>query len=142
MWKRIQTLYIAIATIIIASMFFFRMATIIAPGGEEIDIMYYDKLAYIVMLIMLLAGGVSSAFSYKNLFLQARVCMLTALMQIGFQIWLAVDFFRFHNDMVFSITMIFPIVSAILNIMAARNILIDGMTVQAMQTTKKLKIKK
>lgn len=142
MWKRVQTLYIGIATIIIASMFFFRMATIIAPGGEEIDIMYYDKVAYIVMLIMLIAGGVASAFSYKNLFLQARVCMLTALMQIGFQIWLAVDFFRFHNDMVFSFSLIFPIVSAILNIMAARNILIDGMTVQAMQTTRKLKIKK
>lgn len=142
MWKRVQTLYIGIATIIIASMFFFRMATIIAPGGEEIDIMYYDKVAYIVMLIMLIAGGVASAFSYKNLFLQARVCMLTALMQIGFQIWLAVDFFRFHNDMVFSFSLIFPIVSAILNIMAVRNILIDGMTVQAMQTTRKLKIKK
>ena len=142
MWKRVQTLYIGIATIIIASMFFFRMATIIAPGGEEIDIMYYDKVAYIVMLIMLIAGGVASAFSYKNLFLQARVCMLTALMQIGFQIWLAVDFFRFHNDMVFSFSLIFPIVSAILNIMAARNILIDGMTVQAMQTSRKLKIKK
>ena len=142
MWKRVQTLYIGIATIIIASMFFFRMVTIIAPGGEEIDIMYYDKVAYIVMLIMLIAGGVTSAFSYKNLFLQARVCMLTALMQIGFQIWLAVDFFRFHNDMVFSFSLIFPIVSAILNIMAARNILIDGMTVQAMQTTRKLKIKK
>lgn len=142
MWKRVQTLYIGIATIIIASMFFFRMATIIASGGEEIDIMYYDKVAYIVMLIMLIAGGVASAFSYKNLFLQARVCMLTALMQIGFQIWLAVDFFRFHNDMVFSFSLIFPIVSAILNIMAARNILIDGMTVQAMQTTRKLKIKK
>lgn len=142
MWKRVQTLYIGIATIIIASMFFFRMATIIAPGGEEIDIMYYDKVAYIVMLIMLIAGGVASAFSYKNLFLQTRVCMLTALMQIGFQIWLAVDFFRFHNDMVFSFSLIFPIVSAILNIMAARNALLDGMTVQAMQTTKKLKIKK
>ncbi len=104
--------------------------------------MYYDKVAYIVMLIMLIAGGVASAFSYKNLFLQTRVCMLTALMQIGFQIWLAVDFFRFHNDMVFSFSLIFPIVSAILNIMAARNALLDGMTVQAMQTTKKLKIKK
>ena len=142
MWQRIQTLYIGIATALTVALFFCRMATIIAPGGEEIDIMYYDKVAYIVMLIMLIAGGVASAFSYKNLFLQARVCMLTALMQIGFQIWLAVDFFRFHNDMVFSFSLIFPIVSAILNIMAVRNILIDGMTVQAMQTTRKLKIKK
>jgi hypothetical protein len=68
--------------------------------------------------------------------------MLSALMQIGFQIWLATDYFTFHNDMVFSFTMVFPLVSAILNVMAARNALLDGMTVQAVQTAKKLKIKR
>jgi hypothetical protein len=65
--------------------------------------------------------------------------MLTALMLIGFQIWLGVDFFRFRNDMIFSFTMIFPLVSAILNIMAARNALIDAMTMQAVKTTKKVR---
>ena len=119
MWQRIQTLYIGIATALIAALFFSRMATIIAPGGEELDIMYYEKLPYLVMLIMLLTAGICAGFCFKNWFLQARVCMLTALMLIGFQIWLGVDFFRFHNEMVFSFTMIFPLVSAILNIMAA-----------------------
>ena len=142
MWKRIQTLYIGIATVLIAAMFFCRMATIIADGGNEIDIMYYDKTGNIIMMIMLLAAGVASAFSYKHLYLQARVCMLSALMQIGFQIWLATDYFTFHNDMVFSFTMVFPLVRAILNLMAARNALLDGMTVQAVQTAKKLKIKR
>ena len=139
MWQRIQTLYIGIATVLTIALFFCRMATIIGPGGEELDIMYHEKLPYLVMLIMLLTAGVCSIFSFKSWALQARVCMLTALMQIGFQIWLGVDFFRFRTDMVFSFTMIFPIVSAILNIMAARSALVDAMTMQAIKTTKKVR---
>lgn len=139
MWQRIQTLYIGIATALTAVLFFSRMATIIAPAGEELDIMYYEKLPYLIMLIMLLTAGICAAFCFKNWFLQARVCMLTALMLIGFQIWLGVDFFRFHNEMVFSFTMIFPLVSAILNIMAARSALVDAMTMQAVKTTRKVR---
>ena len=139
MWQRIQTLYIGIATALTVALFFCRMATIIGPGGEELDIMYHEKLPYLVMLIMLLTAGVCSIFSFKSWALQARVCMLTALMQIGFQIWLGIDFFRFRTDMVFSFTMIFPIVSAILNIMAARSALVDAMTMQAIKTTKKVR---
>ena len=139
MWQRIQTLYIGIATALTIALFFCRMATIIGPGGEELDIMYHEKLPYLVMLIMLLTAGVCSIFSFKSWALQARVCMLTALMQIGFQIWLGVDFFRFRTDMVFSFTMIFPIVSAILNIMAARSALVDAMTMQAVKSTKKVR---
>ena len=115
------------------------MATIIAPEGEELEIMYYEKLPYLVMLIMLLTAGICSLFSFKSWALQARVCMLSALMLIGFQIWLGVDFFRFRNDMVFSFTMIFPLVSAILNTMAARSALVDAMTLQAVKTTKKVR---
>ena len=93
--------------------------------------MYYEKLPYLVMLIMLLTAGVCAIFSFKSWFLQARVCMLTALMMIGFQIWMGVDFFRFRSEMVFSFTMIFPLVCAILYIMAARSALVDAMTMQA-----------
>jgi hypothetical protein len=139
MWQRIQTLYIGIATALTAALFFSRMATIIAPGGEELEIMYYEKLPYLVMLIMLLTAGICAIFSFKSWALQARVCMLSALMLIGFQIWLGVDFFRFRNELVFSFTMVFPLVSAILNIMAARCALVDAMTMQAVKTTKKVR---
>jgi hypothetical protein len=139
MWQRIQTLYIGIATALIAALFFSRMATIIAPGVIEVDIMYHEKTPYLIMLIMLLTAGVCAGFCFKNWFLQARVCMLNALMLIGFQIWLAVDFFSYRNEMVFSFTMIFPLASAILNIMAARSALVDAMTIQAVKTTKKVR---
>ena len=130
MWKKIHTIYSIIATLLSASMFFFSFATILGPEGTELKIMYYEKLPYLFMLIMLLAAGVCSIFTYRNGFLQARVCILTALMLIGFQIWLGVDFLRFRTDMVFSISAIFPIVAAILNVLAARGALVEGMTLQ------------
>jgi hypothetical protein len=79
------------------------------------------------MLIMLLTAGILAIFSYRNNILQARVCTLTALMLIGFQIWLGVDFLRYHNEMIFSITMMFPVAAAILNLLAARATMIDGL---------------
>ena len=130
MWKKIHTIYSIVATLLSASMFFFSFATILGPEGVELKIMYYEKLPYLFMLIMLLAGGVCSVFTYRNGFLQARVCILTALMLIGFQIWLGVDFLRFRHDMVFSISAIFPIVAAILYVLAARGALVEGMTLQ------------
>lgn len=142
MWQRIQTLYIGIATALTAAMFFCRMATIIGPEGNDIYIRYYEKLPYLMMLIMLLTAGVCAVFTYKSRLLQARVCILTALMLIGFQIWLGIDFIRYHNDMVFSITLLFPIVSAILNAIAARGNLVDEMTLQAVKSAKKARKKK
>ena len=130
MWKKIQTLYIVIATLLTTAMFFCSFATIIGPDGAELKIMYYEKLPYLAMLIMLLTAGICSLFTFRQGFLQARVCTLTALMLIGFQIWLGVDFLRFRHDMVFSVTMIFPFASAILDILAARNALVDAMAIQ------------
>ena len=139
MWKKIHTIYSILATLLSASMFFFSFATILGPEGVELKIMYYEKLPYLFMLIMLLAAGVCSIFTYRNGFLQARVCILTALMLIGFQIWLGVDFLRFRTDMVFSISAIFPIVAAILNVLAARGALVEGMTLQTAEKVLKSK---
>lgn len=145
MWKRIQTLYIGIATVLTAVMFFCKMATIISPIGEESVIMYYDKTSYLIMLIMLLTAGVCSVFSFKNWALQSRVSMLSAIMMIAFQIWLGIDLFRLHRwsteggmTLIMSLTAIFPIVGAILNIMAARSALLDAMTVRAIKATNKV----
>lgn len=142
MWQRIQTLYIGTATALTVSMFFARMATIIGPEGSELVIRYYEKVPYLVMLIMLLTAGICAIFSYKSRLLQARVCILAALMFLGFQIWLGIDFLRFRNDMVFSITLLFPLVSAALNIIAARGNLVDEMTLQAVKSAKKVRRKR
>ena len=70
------------------------------------------------------------------LFLQARVSVIAALMAVGFQIWLAVDFIRFHNEMTFSLTALFPLAAATLDFMAAKRSLVDEMTISAVRSVK------
>mgnify|MGYP002508730259 CR=1 FL=1 len=136
MWKRIQTLYLGISTALILSMFFCKFATIIGPAGEELSIGYHEKLPYLVMLIMLFTAHVAATASFKVFFLQARVSMIAALMAIGFQIWIAVDFIRFHDEMTFSFTALFPLTAAILDFMAAKRSLVDEMTISAVRSVK------
>lgn len=141
MWQRIQTLYIAIATGLIASMFFSNIATVIGPGGEELGIRYYEKSSFLVLMIMILTAHICALFSYKSRFLQARVCIIAGLLLTGFQIWLGIDFIRMRNDMVFNITGVFPIAGAILDILAARAAMIDEITITAVGSTRKARKK-
>ena len=134
MWKNLQTLYLGISTALIASLFFCNFATIVASGGEELAIAYREKLPYLTMLIMLFTAHVAATASFKVPFLQARVAMIAALMSLGFQIWLAVDIFRFLNEMTFHITALFPLAAAVLNFMAAKRALVDEMTIKAFKS--------
>lgn len=139
MWRSIQTLYLGIATALMAALFFCRFATIIGPDGAEETIRYYEKTPYLVLMIMTLTAHICSVFSYKLRFLQARVCIITALLALGMQVWFFMDFLKFRNDMVFSITMVFPLVMTILDVMAARNSLVDEMTVSAVRSVRKIR---
>ena len=49
MWQRIQTLNLAIATALLASMFFCKFATIVGPQGNDLEIMYWEKIPYVTL---------------------------------------------------------------------------------------------
>ena len=139
MWKKLTTYLTLTSTLLVCSMFFCSFASIIGPEGSTVKIMYYEKIPYLVMMIMLLTGGLFSILTHRLPFLQARVCMLTGLILIGFQIWLGVDFFNYRNDMVFSLTILFPLLAASLEIIASRRAMIEGMTLQLLKNRLKKK---
>lgn len=136
MWQRIQTLYLGTATALIISMFFCRFATIAAPNGAEEIIRYYEKLPFLVLLIMLTSAHIAATASYKAFFLQARVSVIAGLLALGFAGWLLVDFIRFRHDMSFSISTLFPLLAAFLDFVAARASMVDEMTIQTIKTIK------
>ncbi|MCM1501220.1 MAG: DUF4293 domain-containing protein [Bacteroidales bacterium] len=141
MWQRIQTLYLAVASILVGSLFFCTMATALGPNGESVDIHYYEKTAFLIFLISLFSANVIALLTFKARMLQMRVCVLAALLLIGFQIWIGVDFYHgqitgieingIEGKMTFSITAVFPIVAAILDVLAARAIALDEAMVQS-----------
>ena len=131
MWQRIQTLYLALATALLSSMYFCKFATIVGPEGSELNIMYWEKIPYLVLLTLCAAGNLFSLFAFKIRMPQMRVATASAILLLAFQCWIVVDFASLWNEMTFSVTALFPLVAAILDILAARSILLDEAMVQS-----------
>ena len=131
MFKRIQNLFLIISTALIASMFFCRMYTQPGIEGSDAVMRYYENIPYLLINIMLLTANIFAIFNFKNPVLQARVSVIGGLLMVAFQIWLAITFFKYKDMFIFSVTMLFPLLEAFLNFMAARSAMIDGVTVQA-----------
>ena len=137
MWQRIQTLYFGIATALIFSMFFCIFATLVGPDGSEVTIRYSEKLPYLTLLIMLITAHIAATASFKTFFLQARVGVIAGLLALGFQIWLGIDILLNRGEMSFSFTALFPLAAAFLDFIAAKQSIVDEMTVQAVKSARK-----
>ena len=118
-------------------MFFCRFATIIGPDGTEEVIRFYEKMPFLVLLIMLATAHIAATASYKTFFLQARVSVIAGLLALGFQTWIIVDCIRFWNGMSFSVAVLFPSAAAFLDFMSAKKSMVDEMTVQAIKGIRK-----
>ena len=103
MWQRIQTLYLVIATALIASMFFVPKA--IVPGADGTPVEVFRFTAYIPYLILLI--------------------VIVLLVTLALQVWLVVDYLATSDALVFRVAAIFPLVAVIFNVMAARRIWAD-----------------
>ena len=121
MWQRVQTLYLFLATALIAALFFCHKAG---------DVYYTDYWPYLVLLLVVAFLNVMALTTYKHRIFQMRTATLSAIILLGLQAWLVVDFFNTHNTPVFSLTAVFPVVAAILDFLAARNILADELLVR------------
>ena len=134
MWQRIQTLYLAIATVLIGSLFFSRFATVFGEG--EGVILYREYTPYLLFTIMTFIAHVMCLALFKARMIQMRLCIISAIVLVAFQIWIGVDYFFppegvIKDSMVYSFTAVFPVIAAILDILAARNIFLDEAMVQA-----------
>jgi len=122
MWQRVQTLYLAIATALVAVLFFCDKAG---------DIPFTAYWPYTVLLALCTILDFMALTCWKFRVFQARTAVLAALLTLAFQAWLAVDFVSTGNDPVFRVPAVFPIVAVILDVMAARNIWADEMMVRS-----------
>ena len=121
MWQRVQTLYLFLATALIAVLFFCHKAG---------DVFYTDYWPYLILLIVVAFLNVTALTTYKHRIFQMRTATLSAIILLGLQIWLVVDCIKTHNTPVFSLTAVFPVVAMILNLLAARGILADELLVR------------
>lgn len=122
MWQRVQTLYIVLATALVAALFFCEKADGIA---------YVRYTPYLILLIVVTLLNLLALTTFKHRIFQFRTVSLSAILTFALQGWLAVDYFVTSAELVFKWTAVFPIVAVIFDVMAARNIWADEMIVRS-----------
>ena len=122
MWQRIQTLYLFLSTALMASLFF-------CDKAEGIPFIKY--VPYLILLIIIVLLDFLALTTYKHRIFQMRTAVLAAIITIALQAWLVIDFFATYQDVMFRVPAVFPIVSVILDFLAARNIMADELMVRS-----------
>jgi peptidoglycan/LPS O-acetylase OafA/YrhL len=133
MWQRVQTLYLAISTALIAAMFFCNKAG---------DISFVSYWPYLVLLVVITLLDILALTTYRFRVFQVRTAVLAALVTLGLQAWLVVDFVLSGNDPLFHVAAIFPLVAVILDVLAARGIWADELMVRSSDRLRSAKRKK
>lgn len=133
MWQRVQTLYLAISTALIAAMFFCNKAG---------DISFVSYWPYLVLLVVITLLNILALTTYRFRVFQVRTAVLAALVTLGLQAWLVVDFVLSGNDPLFHVAAIFPLVAVILDVLAARGIWADELMVRSSDRLRSAKRKK
>jgi len=133
MWQRVQTLYLAIATALVAVLFF-------ADKAEGVR--YTAYLPYLILLIIITALNLLALTTWRIRIFQMRTATLSALITLALQIWLAVDYFTTGSSLVFRVTAVFPLVAVIFDVLAIRGILADELVVRSASRLRSAKKKK
>ena len=131
MWQRIQTLYLALACGIVAALFFSPLAVAIGDGGAQETIYFTDNVYFLCLMIAIALANLLALVLFKHRGIQIRVAVISCLLLLGFQIWLAARYFTATEGIVFKFTAILPLVAAVLDFLAIRGILADELLVQS-----------
>ena len=132
MWQRIQTLYLAISTALMAVLVFGNAIAVNSPDGLEY--VRYTALAkpwMAVLLVITALVTVLALVTFKVRILQMRLAVIAGLLSLGLLGWLAWFYFTAPDGMVFRWTAIFPLVCGICDFLAARGAFQDQLIVES-----------
>lgn len=132
MWQRIQTLYLALATALIAAMFFTLKAVVPGPDGSFLqEVKYTAYVPYLILLIVIVLLDFLALTTWRFRVFQMRTAVLAAIITLALQAWIAVDYFSADSSLVFRFTAVFPLVAVIFDLLAARGIASDIMVAES-----------
>lgn len=132
MWQRIQTLYLAVSTVLLFILFFNDAYTIAAPDGMQyVKYLQIQKPYFGILLGILFAMTVLALVTFKVRILQMRLATLSGLVALGMTGWLAYYYFTAPENVTFKWTVIFPFLVAVSNFLAARGCFQDQLMVES-----------
>ncbi len=133
MIQRIQTLFLIAALALSSSHFY---STLVHNGTEVVK--YNQNSSFMILSIIISFLLFISIFLYRKRMLQIRFSVFTIVLLLGYQIWLSYKYFTAPAGTLFSVTVVFPIIAAILTFMAVRYIARDEALVRSVNSLRKV----
>ena len=132
MWQRIQTLYLAVSTALLFILFFSDAYTMTSSEGMQyVTYLQILKPYFAILLVILFAMTVLALVTFKVRILQMRLATLSGLAALGMAGWLAWYYFTAPENVTFKWTVIFPLIVALSNFLAARGCFQDQLMVES-----------
>ena len=149
MIQRIQSLYIAVVVMLSTLMLYGNIVTFVGTGGAEYEIRYNGLytlsggagvkteplLPLTVLLLVVPVLSFVTLLLFKRRKLQMRTSILSLMLLLGTVVLLAYFIFyiitKFDTRVIFSVKIIFPVVSSILMYLAFRGVLKDELLVRS-----------
>ena len=132
MWQRIQTLYLAVSTVLLFILFFNDAYTVTSPDGMQfVKYVQIQKPWFGILLGILFAMTALALVTFKVRILQMRLATLSGLVALGATGWLAYYYFTAPENVAFKWTVIFPLIVAVCNFLAARGCFQDQLMVES-----------
>lgn len=129
MWKKPHNWLIAAAALLVIVLLGLDVCHAVNPEtGVHYAVAFKDRLIYIVFIVMSFIISDVTLLSAKKPFYQVFLAIVNAIVLLGFQIWVIVDFFttklqtglKMSSVYTLSIGSVFPLVAAILLAVAVK----------------------
>lgn len=129
MWKKPHNWLIAAAALLIIVMLGMDVCHAVNPEtGVHYAIRFKDRLIYIIFIVLSFIISDVTLLSAKQPFYQVFLAITNAILLLGFQIWIFVDFFttklpsglRLSSVYSLSIGALFPLLAIILLVLSVR----------------------
>lgn len=129
MWKKPHNWLIAAAGLLIIVLLGLDVCHAVNPEtGMHYTIRFADRLIYIIFIVLSFIISDVTLLSAKQPFYQVFLAIINAIVLLGFQIWILVDFFttklqtglRMSSVYTLSVGAVFPLIAIILLIVAVR----------------------
>jgi hypothetical protein len=127
MIQRVQTLFLLAAVGLLTGMFFSPLAT-------YIDETIFYRSSWILLFFLILCGAVGfiTVFLYHHRMAQIRLCLFNSIVLLGLQGIIIYYMVTAAPGAVFSLTVAFPLIAAILLVLALRYIARDEAMVKSL----------
>ena len=129
MWKKPHNWLIAAAALLVIVLLGLNVCTAVNPEtGMHYAVAFKDRLIYILFIVLSFIISDVTLLSAKKPFYQVFLAIVNAIVLLGFQIWVFVDFFttklqtglKMSSVYTLSAGAVFPLVAIILLVLAVR----------------------